>query len=125
MSHFASRLARRELAHHYLLHSSLELNEPAYLPGYEVANSFFRAFHHWEGSSTGQWRALQKNSQGTEKALTLCHNLEAHPMLLRSEVCQELDEEQFMQPLEFPVGGSREQLTSHGEVRVGTQAVAC
>jgi AraC-like DNA-binding protein len=36
--------ARRELAQHYLLHSSLELNETAYLLGYEDANSFFRAF---------------------------------------------------------------------------------
>jgi len=40
--------ARRELARHYLLHSSLELNETAYLLGYEGANSFFRAFHAWE-----------------------------------------------------------------------------
>jgi len=53
--------ARRELARHYLLHSSLELNETAYLLGYEDANSFFRAFQHWEGTSPGQWRMLQKN----------------------------------------------------------------
>jgi AraC-like DNA-binding protein len=33
--------ARRELAQHYLLHSSLELNETPYLRGYEDANSFF------------------------------------------------------------------------------------
>lgn len=50
--------ARRELAQHYLLHSSLELNETAYLLGYEDANSFFRAFHEWEGTSPGQWRTL-------------------------------------------------------------------
>jgi AraC-like DNA-binding protein len=50
--------ARRELARHYLLHSSLELNETAYLLGYEDANSFFRAFHTWEGTSPGQWRAV-------------------------------------------------------------------
>ena len=37
--------ARRELAQHYLLQSSLELNETAYLLGYEDPNSFFRAFH--------------------------------------------------------------------------------
>ncbi|HXG68296.1 MAG TPA: AraC family transcriptional regulator [Blastocatellia bacterium] len=53
--------ARRELARHYLLHSSLELNETAYLLGYEDANSFFRAFHHWEGTSPGQWRAIHKS----------------------------------------------------------------
>jgi AraC-like DNA-binding protein len=55
--------ARRELARHYLLHSTRELNETAYLLGYEDANSFFRAFHHWEGTSPGQWRLLQKNGQ--------------------------------------------------------------
>jgi AraC-like DNA-binding protein len=55
--------ARRELARHYLLHSSRELNETAYLLGYEDANSFFRAFHQWEGTTPGQWRLLQKNSR--------------------------------------------------------------
>jgi AraC-like DNA-binding protein len=48
--------ARRELARHYLQHSSLELNDTAYLLGYEDAHSFFRAFHDWEGSSPGEWR---------------------------------------------------------------------
>lgn len=55
--------ARRELAQHYLLHSSLELNETAYLLGYEDANSFFRAFHHWEGTSPGEWRAVHTGSR--------------------------------------------------------------
>jgi AraC-like DNA-binding protein len=55
--------ARHELARHYLLHSSRELNETAYLLGYEDANSFFRAFQHWEGTTPGQWRALQKSSE--------------------------------------------------------------
>jgi len=50
--------ARRELAQHYLLHSSLELSETAYLLGYEDANSFFRAFHHWVGTSPAEWRAV-------------------------------------------------------------------
>jgi AraC-like DNA-binding protein len=48
--------ARQELARQYLLQSSLELNETAYLLGYGNANSFFRAFRHWEGASPGQWR---------------------------------------------------------------------
>ncbi|MGC3991657.1 MAG: AraC family transcriptional regulator [Chthoniobacteraceae bacterium] len=48
--------ARRELAQHYLLHSSLELNETAYLLGYETASSFFRAFTQWEGVPPGRWR---------------------------------------------------------------------
>jgi AraC-like DNA-binding protein len=55
--------ARRELARHYLLYSSRELNEAAYLLGYEDAHSFFRAFHHWEGTTPRHWRLLQKNSQ--------------------------------------------------------------
>jgi AraC-like DNA-binding protein len=54
--------ARRELARHYLMHSSLELNETAYLLGYEDANSFFRAFHQWEGTSPGDWRATHRVS---------------------------------------------------------------
>jgi AraC-like DNA-binding protein len=57
------REARRELARHYLLHSSLELNETAYLLGYEDAHSFFRAFHDWEGDSPGEWRARHARSQ--------------------------------------------------------------
>jgi len=54
--------ARRELAHHYLLNSSLELNETAYLLGYEDANSFFRAFQKWEGTSPGQWKTSHANA---------------------------------------------------------------
>jgi AraC-like DNA-binding protein len=52
--------ARRELAHHYLLHSSLDLSETAYLLGYEDASSFFRAFHEWEGTTPGRWRESRK-----------------------------------------------------------------
>lgn len=51
--------ARRELARHYLLQRSIELDETAYLLGYEDANSFFRAFHRWEGTSPGEWRSAQ------------------------------------------------------------------
>jgi AraC-like DNA-binding protein len=55
--------ARRELAQHYLRDSSLELNETAYLLGFEDSHSFFRAFHAWEGSPPGEWRA--RNAVGT------------------------------------------------------------
>lgn len=55
--------ARRELAHHHLLHSSVELSETAYLLGYEDANSFFRAFHHWEGTSDTSNRRFRRISR--------------------------------------------------------------
>ena len=54
--------ARRELAHHYLLHSSLELNETAFILGYGDSHSFFRAFHDWEGVSPGEWRTRHARS---------------------------------------------------------------
>lgn len=47
---------RRELAHYYLHYSSFELNETAYLLGYEDPTSFFRAFQLWEGTSPNRWR---------------------------------------------------------------------
>jgi AraC-like DNA-binding protein len=52
--------ARRELARHYLSASSFELNETAYLLGYDDVSSFFRAFHHWEGTTPGQWRCRNR-----------------------------------------------------------------
>ncbi|HEY0564769.1 MAG TPA: AraC family transcriptional regulator [Terriglobales bacterium] len=51
---------RHDLAHHYLKQSSVELNEIAFLLGFEDANSFFRAFHAWEGTSPSEWRTRQQ-----------------------------------------------------------------
>ncbi len=50
---------RHEMAKEYLRASSLELNEIAFLLGYQEASSFHRAFHHREGRSPGQWRAAR------------------------------------------------------------------
>jgi AraC-like DNA-binding protein len=58
---------RREIAHHYLKHNTVEFNEIAYLLGYEDANSFFRAFQLWERTSPGEWRSRH----GTADAVRL------------------------------------------------------
>ena len=50
--------ARHQLARHYLTNSLLELNETAYLLGFEDANSFVRAFRGWEGVPPAHWRGL-------------------------------------------------------------------
>ena len=48
--------ARHELARHYLTSSPLELNESAYLLGYEDSSSFVRAFRGWEGVPPAHWQ---------------------------------------------------------------------
>jgi AraC-like DNA-binding protein len=52
--------ARHHLARHYLNNSVLELNETAYLLGYEDGNSFVRAFRTWEGIPPARWREQQR-----------------------------------------------------------------
>ena len=52
--------ARHQLARHYLNNSVLELNEAAYLLGYEDSNSFVRAFRSWEGVPPARWREEQR-----------------------------------------------------------------
>lgn len=48
--------ARHQMASHYLSNSELELNEIAYLLGYEDPNSFVRAFRIRVGIPPGHWR---------------------------------------------------------------------
>jgi AraC-like DNA-binding protein len=57
--------ARHQLARHYLNNATLELNETAYLLGYEDSNSFVRAFRTWEGIPPGQWRGAQRAKTAT------------------------------------------------------------
>jgi len=52
--------ARHQMARYYLRNSVLELNEAAYLLGYEDANSFARAFRGWEGVPPGHWRETHR-----------------------------------------------------------------
>ena len=54
--------ARHHLARHYLNNSCLELNEAAYLLGYEDGNSFVRAFRTWEGVPPARWREQRRAS---------------------------------------------------------------
>jgi AraC-like DNA-binding protein len=54
--------ARHQMARYYLGNSVLELNEAAYLLGYEDANSFTRAFRTWEGVPPGHWREMRRTS---------------------------------------------------------------
>jgi AraC-like DNA-binding protein len=52
--------ARHQLARHFLRNSVLELNEAAYLLGYEDSSSFVRAFRTWEGIPPAHWRENQR-----------------------------------------------------------------
>jgi AraC-like DNA-binding protein len=52
--------ARRHLARHYLAHSQLDLNDAAFMLGYNDAASFVRAFRAWEGIPPARWRDEQR-----------------------------------------------------------------
>ena len=52
--------ARHQMARYYLSNSVLELNEAAYLLGFEDPNSFGRAFRTWEGVPPSDWREAHR-----------------------------------------------------------------
>jgi AraC-like DNA-binding protein len=54
--------ARHQMARYYLSNSVLELNEAAYLLGFEDPNSFGRAFRAWEGIPPSDWRETHRSS---------------------------------------------------------------
>ena len=47
---------RHKQAREYLADPSLDIKEVAFLIGYEDQNSFYRAFHLWEGDTPSNWR---------------------------------------------------------------------
>jgi AraC-like DNA-binding protein len=55
--------ARHAMARYYLGNSALELNEAAYLLGFEDPNSFGRAFRVWEGIPPSDWRETHQRSR--------------------------------------------------------------
>jgi AraC-like DNA-binding protein len=57
--------ARHRMARYYLGNSVLELNETAYLLGYEDSNSFTRAFRGWEGVPPGTWRESRRETMAS------------------------------------------------------------
>jgi AraC-like DNA-binding protein len=54
--------ARHSMARYYLSNSVLELNEAAYVLGFEDPNSFGRAFRNWEGMPPSDWRESHRSS---------------------------------------------------------------
>lgn len=54
--------ARHLMARYYLSNSALELNEAAYLLGFEDPNSFGRAFRAWEGIPPSDWRESHRST---------------------------------------------------------------
>jgi AraC-like DNA-binding protein len=51
---------RRELVRQYLGDPSVEINEAAFLVGFEDPNSFYRAFRSWEGKTPAEWRSAHQ-----------------------------------------------------------------
>ncbi len=80
---------RRELAHRYLKHGTVELNEAAFLLGFEDANSFFRAFQVWEGTSPGEWRSRYRAEAGAGNASG--HKAKNKNMQPRTRESREID----------------------------------
>ncbi|MGG4108914.1 helix-turn-helix domain-containing protein [Paenibacillus lautus] len=60
--------ARREMAREYLANPSLDIQEVAYLLGYEDQSSFYRAFRIWEGETPANWRVKQWTSDSKPQA---------------------------------------------------------
>jgi len=55
--------ARRELSRCLLSDPAAEIEEVAYLLGYQEIGSFYRAFREWEGVTPGHWRDRNRSGQ--------------------------------------------------------------
>ncbi|KKO10124.1 hypothetical protein LCGC14_0026560 [marine sediment metagenome] len=66
--------ARQELGRQLLSDASMEIEEIAYLLGYQDTNSFYRAFKEWESITPGRWREI--NGMGCA-ARNLASNMES------------------------------------------------
>jgi len=53
--------ARRELSHKLLADPRTDIDETAYLLGFQDVTSFYRAFREWEGVPPGEWRSRASN----------------------------------------------------------------
>ncbi|WP_457334653.1 AraC family transcriptional regulator ligand-binding domain-containing protein [Rhizobacter sp. P5_C2] len=54
--------ARQELVRQYLADPEIGISEAAFLLGYQDANSFYRAFRSWEGTTPAHWRDARGTS---------------------------------------------------------------
>lgn len=52
--------ARRELGRQLLADSTMEIDEVAFLLGYQDTSSFYRGFRDWEGLTPTRWRELHR-----------------------------------------------------------------
>ncbi len=57
---------RHDRARRLLRSTPLEMGEIAFLLGYEELNSFYRAFHNWEGVTPTRWRSVHTTPMTAE-----------------------------------------------------------
>lgn len=60
--------ARQDLMRQYLVETSIDIAEAAYLLGYKDPNSFYRAFREWEGTTPARWRSVQRRPPTARKS---------------------------------------------------------
>lgn len=54
--------SRQEFGKHLLSDTAIDVEEVAYLLGYEDPNSFYRAFRDWEDTTPNRWRKINMNT---------------------------------------------------------------